>query len=200
MITCILLRHAATAGNLAGRYIGFRSDEDITREKDSDILQVSDQIRGILCDPVVISGPQRRCINTASVLFPDKNPLIADGLSEMDFGSFEGRTYDELKGLDEYRSWIGGMVDSPPGGESRDEFIRRSMRGFDDAMKLAAGGKEILIICSGGNIMAVMSSLTGRDYYDFHTGNLEGFILRFDHYDKGIHGLSYDRFGVGRNT
>ena len=47
--------------------------------------------------------------------------------------------------------------------------------------------------------MAIMSHLTGKDYYDFQTGNLEGYTLRFE-YDEGIHDLSYDRFVGGNNT
>jgi len=50
--------------------------------------------------------------------------------TEMDFGAFEGHNYQELSGDPAYQRWIdsGGTLPFPE-GESREEFIRRSVAG-----------------------------------------------------------------------
>lgn len=199
MKTCILIRHAATAGNAEKRYIGRRTDEDILDIKKAQVRRVAEDIHNIITDPFVISGPLKRCLSTVYTLLPSYDVRIEEGLSEIDFGAFEGKTYDELKDLKDYRDWISGELLAPPGGESKDEYIKRSVNAFFDSLRSAADAKELLIVCCGGNIMAIMSHLTGKDYYDFQAGNLEGYTLRFE-YDEGIHDLSYDRFVGGNNT
>ncbi len=50
----------------------------------------------------------------------------------MDFGQFEGKNYEELKDNPDYQKWIDSNGTLPfPGGEPREQFIRRSMEGFD---------------------------------------------------------------------
>ena len=43
--------------------------------------------------------------------------------------------------------------------------------------------------------MAVMSSLTKRDFYDFHTDNLDGYILEIETDGKRVLDLTFDRIG-----
>ena len=56
------------------------------------------------------------------------------------------------------------------------------------------------MICHGGNIMAVMSELTGEDYYGFYVGNLDGYVMKADVDGKRISVVSYDRIGSGTDT
>ena len=198
--TCVLIRHAATAGNVDRRYIGCGTDEDILADVNAHMRSISEHIRNILQDPFIVSGPLQRCRRTSSLLYPSQSIRIIEELSEIDFGSFEGRNYEDLNDLDEYRAWISGDLPAPPKGESRGDFIKRSIGGFYKSLSLAGEHKELLICCCGGNIMAIMSHLTRKDYYDFQVGNLEGYILRFKHNDERISDLSYDRFGGSHNT
>lgn len=50
----------------------------------------------------------------------------------MDFGAFEGHNYQELAGDPAYQRWIdsGGTLPFPE-GESREEFIRRNVAGYE---------------------------------------------------------------------
>ena len=51
---------------------------------------------------------------------------------EIDFGRFEGKNYQDLNGDPDYQRWIdSGGVTAFPGGESRDEFVKRSMAGLE---------------------------------------------------------------------
>ena len=114
----------------------------------------------------------------------------------MDFGQFEGKNYEELKDDPCYQKWIHSNGTLPfPGGESREQFIRRSMEGYDrlmyDILKRSEKntgiqtdtdpqylkcdrGTEIPVtaVAHGGlTIMAVLSSLTGGEYFDFQVKN-----------------------------
>lgn len=129
----------------------------------------------------------------------ERNPILIPEWKEMDFGQFEGKNYEELKDDPCYQKWIDSNGTLPfPGGESREQFIRRSMEGFDrmmyDILKRSeknAGiqtdtdsqylkcdrGTEIPVtaVVHGGTIMAVLSSLTGGEYFDFQVKNGEGY-------------------------
>ena len=126
------------------------------------------------------------------------NNLIPEW-KEMDFGQFEGKNYEELKDNPDYQKWIDSNGTLPfPGGEPREQFIRRSMEGFDWMMSdiliksekntRIQNGTEtqdlknnceteipVVAVVHGGTIMAVLSSLTGGEYFDFQVKNGEGY-------------------------
>ena len=87
-----------------------------------------------------------------------------------------------------------------PEGEGRDAFIKRSYEGFLDALGDRSIDETIAIVCHGGNIMSVMSRLTGEDYYDFMTETLGGYILELETDDEGISIISYHKLGAGDNS
>lgn len=62
------------------------------------------------------SSPLRRCRELAGLLHPA--PRVDARLAEIDFGDWEGRTWDEIprSQLDAWAADVGGFV--PPGGES----------------------------------------------------------------------------------
>jgi alpha-ribazole phosphatase len=113
----------------------------------------------------------------------------------MDFGAWEGKGYQDLQGDENYQRWIdsGGTLPFPE-GESREAFGQRCLEG----LRLCKNHMEVLLkdkanraqtetIClganavvHGGTIMAVMSHLTGQDYFTFQVENGWGFTLCFD--------------------
>ena len=202
MKTSILIRHAITPGNVLKKYTGRRSDEGIIMPDPEAARMIRDKIseyidRYIKGDFSVVSGPQIRSRETAALLFPGRDISTVDELCEMDLGMFEGKTYEELKDVPEYVSWLesGGLMNIP-GGEERDTFIRRSMEGFKKAIALS-NDDGVVIVCHGGNIMAVMSTLTDLDYYDCRVPNLGGYVLNIDADDEGLSVYSYDRIVCG---
>ena len=202
MKTCILIRHAITPGNVLKKYTGRRSDEGIIMPDPEAVGMIRDKTgecidRHIKGEYYVVSSPQKRSRETAALLFPKRDILAVDELCEMDLGMFEGKTYEELKDVPEYVSWLesGGLMDIP-GGEERDTFIRRSMEGFKKAIALSKD-EGLVIVCHGGNIMAIMSTLTDLDYYDCQVPNLEGYVLNIDDDNERITVYSYDRIVCG---
>lgn len=134
----ILIRHGQTPGNAEKRYIGC-TDESLSAKGRTELEMRMK--RGVY--PAAGSlylSPMRRCIQTAEILYPGQKYTMINEFREMDFGRFEGKNYAELSGDPDYQAWIdsGGLI-AFPGGESRAEFIRRSMRGFQKMMRMETG-------------------------------------------------------------
>ena len=193
MLKLYLIRHGQTPGNKLSRYIG-TTDEPLSDEGREFLKKLSYPMPEEL-----FVSPLLRCVETAEIFFPGKQLHIIEELSECDFGEFENKNYKELAGNENYQKWIDSNGTLPfPGGESREQFIRRSMEGFDrmmsDILKRSEKntgiqndtdpqylksncGTEIPVVAvvHGGTIMAVLSSLTGGEYFDFQVKNGEGY-------------------------
>ena len=198
-----LIRHGKTLGNAEKRYVGRRTDEELSEEGIKDTNEMLGSISKLIADRVdrVCSSPMKRAVQTAEILFGDYVPETIDNLVEIDFGVFEGKNYEELNGDEIYQKWIdsNGTMDIPD-GESRENFISRSDEGFCEALGEKDKDENIVIVCHGGNIMSILSRLTGDDYYDFMTETLGGYVLELETNDEGINVISYHKLRAGNNS
>lgn len=124
-----LIRHGQTKANDEGKYIG-TTDFPLS---DKGRVELYDLLDTYVYPKVerVYSSPLERCTETAEILFPDTEMVIAEDFSELHFGRFEGKTADELIDDPEYRAWLkGGMDAKPPEGESVSELCVRTYRGL----------------------------------------------------------------------
>ena len=190
------IRHGMTKANEEHRYLG-KTDEPLS---ETGIRLLQEKKKEYFSGPpeFLYTSPMKRCVQTAELLF-ERNPILIPEWKEMDFGQFEGKNYEELKDDPCYQKWIDSNGTLPfPGGESREQFIRRSMEGFDwmmsDILKkserntgIQSGTEKqylrknceieipVVAVVHGGTIMAVLSSLTGGEYFDFQVKNGEGY-------------------------
>ena len=129
-IRLTLIRHGATLSNKEGRYLG-KTDEALSPEG---IGMLKKAVTGgnYPTADLLFSGPMKRCLETAQILYPGQTPIFVPEWTEMDFGAFEGHNYQELSGDPAYQRWIdsGGTLPFPE-GESREEFIRRNVAGYE---------------------------------------------------------------------
>ena len=183
----ILLRHGLTAGNLAGRYIG-KTDDPLCEEG---IALLKNQ--GVFPDitRLYVSG-MLRARQTAALLFPNAEQVICEGLGEMDFGEYEGRSAADMENDSSYRNWVAGNCrEACPGGESMEIFADRIYKAFDriitDNIEKNNGSGEssdnrVVIVAHGGTIMAVMQQFAcqEQDYFTWHVGNGQGYRAYLD--------------------
>ena len=103
-----LIRHGKTLGNAEKRYVGRRTDEELSEEGIKDTNEMFGSISKLIADRVdrVCSSPMKRAVQTAEILFGDYVPETIDNLVEIDFGVFEGKNYEELNGDEIYQKWI----------------------------------------------------------------------------------------------
>ncbi len=193
--TVYLIRHGKTKGNLEGRYIGARTDETLCEEGRQALMRRQDELRECIKTAVsVYASPMKRAVETAEILFPGQTVKEIPELSEIDFGDFENKNYIELNGHAEYQRWIdsGGKADYPH-GEPLQAFVKRSYGGFQKVLQGMQKNHEAVavLVCHGGNIMAIMSSLTGNEYFDFQVDNAKGYHLEVEIKEEEIDLVSY---------
>ncbi len=175
-----LIRHGITQGNLDGKYIG-QTDLPLCE-------QGAQTIRSLAAMEVypnvgkVYSSPLKRCLETAEIIYPERQLMIVDELAEMDFGDFEGKKQADIAQLPEYIAWIkGGAEACPPNGEKFADFRLRCISGLDvvfsDMME-----KDITraaVVTHGGVITDLLAGYglpKGRPA-DFMCGPGEGFEI-----------------------
>ena len=180
-----LVRHALTAENTEGKYIG-QTDVDASEEGLAQVKDLMQQGEGYPVADVVISSPLKRCLQTAKLIYPNKEPVIMEDLREYDFGDFEGHTADELKDLEIFKTWISGSEpDTPvPFGESQTEFNNRICSCFVKIIEgiIKSGTDNTVIITHGGIITSLMANfaIPEAPVHEWLTPNGCGYTLRVD--------------------
>ena len=195
---CYLIRHGITEGNNALNFSGSGTDEPLSGEG----REALKEAEGVASGSMLFASPMKRALETASIMFPGVKPVVIDDLREMHFGIFEGKNHKMLDGDPEYQAWLdSGGVDAIPGGESIAGFSARTWRGFREAVSHAVkkGAESICIVAHGGTIMAIMSTLTGKDYFTFNAPNGAGYYIELEIDDAGnvTASTAYDRFCGG---
>ena len=177
-----LLRHGKTMANLTYTYSG-RQDLPVCDLGIEELLEKKQKcsypdIEGI---DVYTSG-MTRTETTLQLLYGDIPHSIEPDFMEMDFGEFEGKTYDELKDTPAYQEWISGDHEKNkcPGGESGEEMILRVIRGMDKILKK---GRDALIVCHGGVIAMLFKEYfpnSGLNWYEMQPSSGEGYTFEFE--------------------
>ena len=119
-----ILRHGITDANENGIYIG-KTDLPLS-ENGREALQEKYETHEYPKVQRVYTSPLERAVQSAEILFPDRELVIVDDLREMDFGVFENLSVDDLIELDSYKKWLkGGLDNPPPNGESLRNMMLR---------------------------------------------------------------------------
>lgn len=202
-VKCLFVRHGKTKGNLEKRYIGCRTDEPLCQEGMDELLS-STLLKGQrFCGGVFVS-PLRRCLQTADILFPQAKQILVEDFREIDFGAFEKKNYQELQHNPDYQNWLDSNGSLPfPEGEAREAFVARNIRAFKKVLMEACKdcGEEIIpFVIHGGSIMAILSELTGGDYFDYQIACGDAYLLHAVLKEEKIDVVSLDRISNRRDT
>jgi alpha-ribazole phosphatase len=123
---------------------------------------------GLLASDVVLQGaarvwssPARRCSVLAEAIGRALAvPLTFDTrLQELDFGEWEGRSWDTIPRGDLERWAESPMTFAPPGGESGAALIAR-VRDF--RAELLGDGQDCVVVSHGGPLKVLMATLRGE--------------------------------------
>ncbi|MEG1848037.1 MAG: histidine phosphatase family protein [Lachnospiraceae bacterium] len=164
-----LIRHGETQGNREHRYVG-RTDESLLPEACA-------KLKTCQMPPIerLYVSPMIRCLQTATLLYPQIRQQIVPDFRECDFGMFEYHTYPELRDQPAYQHFIDTAGRSGfPKGEDRDTFQHRCVNAFEhlrQTEKLSKG--NIAFVIHGGTIMALLDhySHPHLDYYEWQIAN-----------------------------
>lgn len=174
----VLLRHGKTAYNEQRRYQG-AADIPLSSNGKAALQKADFEPETVYVTPLI------RTAQTAQVLFPHARQIVAPGLREMDFGDFEGRTYDEMKDDAAYCAWLASGCESAcPNGERKADFCERICRAFEALVDeaLARGEEWLVIVAHGGTQMAALERFAEphQEYYSWNAPPAGGFVLSAD--------------------
>ena len=173
----IVMRHGATPGNERRQYVGILDHPLSPKGREqARAAGVIPQVERVYVTPL------RRTHETAAICFPCAQQIQVDGLQEMDFGVFAGRTADEMVNDAAYRAWVDGMCLGPcPGGESRAEVTERICRALSELLHRSAdaGESRVIVVAHGGTIMSAFGEFSidcpDRIYYEWLPDNCGGY-------------------------
>lgn len=175
-----LIRHGLTEGNDRGQYIG-RTDLPLSPEGLSQLLQMKEQFE-YPKPRKFYAAPLSRCRQTLNVLFPKCQVEDVEGLTECDFGDWEGKTVNELRSNPVFKDWVAGKQGEIPGGEAAADFQQRVMAAFEATVEtiLKSGETESVICVPGGVLMLIMTvyGLPQMEMKEWATSAGCGFCLR----------------------
>ena len=178
-----LIRHGKTEANDRGVYIG-TTDYPLSDFGRNELL---DKLERFVYPKVerVYSSPLQRCTETAEILFPDRELVIAEEFRELHFGKFEGRSAEELLHDEDYRSWMkGGMDAKPPEGESVAELSIRTYQGLHRILleMMQEELRHCALVTHGGVISNMLAcfGIPKLDPRQIQTASGEGFEIQIN--------------------
>lgn len=140
MLTLVLTRHGLTARSEPEQHLGQGIDLGLSAAGVAQAAALAARIADERFDRIV-SSPLRRAMETASAVARGR-PVEADGrLMEMDYGAWEGLTYEEIDARDAAlrARWLGDPGATPcPGGESGADVAIRARSFLVDLLAWAA--------------------------------------------------------------
>ena len=159
------LRHGETIASKTDSFCG-TSDVELTQAGEK---MAQDFALAYQSQPwtAVFSSPMRRTIATAKPLCDllTIEMQLRDGLKEIDFGEWEGKTPAEVNSEfhDEFVRWQSEPGwNSPPGGERAIDIARRSSEVIEEIEQTYPSG-NVLIVSHKATIRIMLCSLFGID-------------------------------------
>ena len=181
-----LIRHGVTKDNIEGVYCGI-TDTPLCDDGKEQLKQMKEEY-SYPGGQFLFTSPLTRCKETAEILYPDLKPIVIDGLTEYNFGEFEGKTAEELHKKDKgFERWLKGEPGvRPPFGESNEDFASRVCSSFvkivDGVIK--TGTEDLIIVTHGGVISTILSNfgLPEASVSDWMTPPGCGYTIRVSHF------------------
>lgn len=161
MTTFYLIRHATTDflnNTIVGRLAGIHLNDRGHREAEALATRVSHE-------PIrhVFSSPLERCLETANPLARKLNLEIhsSDGLNEIDYGDWTGRTLAELRNVEEWKHWnTFRSVARIPAGETMAEASAR-MVAFIEEVRRDLPDQPVAVVSHGDPLRALILHCLG---------------------------------------
>ncbi len=163
MTEIFLVRHAQTQWNVERRMQG-KCESELTSLGIEQSFLLSLKLSKVNFS-AIYSSPSIRSYKTAKILIEhrEKDIFQSDLLREIDFGSWEGRTINDIQVNDTELFFIYKNMPSAfraPGGETFGEVQERAFK-FIDSISEKHFGQKILTVTHGGLIRTVLTKLKG---------------------------------------
>ncbi|USD68020.1 histidine phosphatase family protein [Vibrio sp. SCSIO 43136] len=165
MTTIHLFRHGQTEANLEGRIQG-HLDAPLTELGIQQAIDARSKISGIEFD-VVITSPSGRAVHTADLLMNGSLTQMKThtGLMEINLGSWEGKTFEEVAQLNpkqHHNIWHQPSQFVCEGAETFAQVAERGLAALNEIVG-EHPNQTILMVSHAAWIKTIINDLLGRD-------------------------------------
>jgi alpha-ribazole phosphatase len=173
MAEVIFVRHGQAEGQDSGKVLG-STDADLNAKGREQATMLGTALGKLTWDRVIHS-PMQRVVQTMNTALPEvADPTMDRRLREINFGDWEGLTFDEIRTIDAVcaEQWLDNNSDFQfPNGEKIADFFSRIEDFAADLRKLDG---TTLIFAHGGVICHMVSHFINLNYQN-------AFSLSVDH-------------------
>lgn len=206
-ISIVLLRHGMTEANEKHLYCG-KTDVPLSEKGERMLFQKKEESSyPDLSGFKIFTSGMKRAAQTLGILYPELKGTeeeLAD-FSEINFGDFEMKSYEELKTNDGYKKWVQNMVDRKPdendfpcpNGESWLAMKKRAVKRLESLLK---NYRSFAIFTHGGIISAIMMHFfpdERKSIYEWSPDFGDGCIIRLKHGGRTL--ASYEKVPFRKN-
>jgi len=129
------------------------SNIDVSNNFELEVENLQTKLHGFKPD-LVLSSPLQRCVKLAVSKF-NIEPEINPNLKEVNYGDWEGKSWQDLN-IDKGNLWMYENINNkPPNGESFAELKKRVVNELKNIVNRSE--EKIAIVCHGGVIRSVLS-------------------------------------------
>jgi broad specificity phosphatase PhoE len=156
-----LCRHAQTASSAVDSFNG-RRELPLT-EAGREQARALGQRLATVRFAAVVRSPLGRTAETAALIAPGTTSIALDGLTEIDYGGWEGLSPEKARALDpaRYDAWERDPSDTaPPGGETAGEVAQRALGALAEIQRRFADG-PVLAVSHKATLRILGAALTG---------------------------------------
>jgi broad specificity phosphatase PhoE len=156
-----LVRHAQTASSAVDSFNG-RGDLPLTDEGREQARKLGERLKGIRFAAVARS-PLGRTKETAELVAPAAPHVVVEGLTEIDYGEWEGLSPAQARARDPqlYEAWLADPARiAPPGGETAARVAERALAGLHGIQKAFEHvGRPVLVVSHKATLRILAAAL-----------------------------------------
>jgi broad specificity phosphatase PhoE len=156
-----LCRHAQTASSAVDSFNG-RAELLLTQEGRKQATRLGMRLRSIAFDAIFCS-PLARTAETAAIALQGRDAAPIEGLTEIDYGAWEGLPPAQARALDpaRYDAWEEDPTrTAPPGGETAAQVAERATAAVEEISRRFPEGR-VLAISHKATLRILAAALTG---------------------------------------
>ena len=189
------VRHGETEQNAKKTYYG-SLDVNLNEKGVAQALKLKGKLQNIKFDKVFVSE-RLRAVETCNYIIGEakQQPVVDERINEMNFGVFEGKTYEELCAAypEEVKAWQKDWKEfCPQEGESYVMFYEKVKNFMEYLLTLEAA--NVLVVTHGGVIRTMYCYILGENldfYWKFASKNGDISLIKYKHGDLFIDSISH---------
>src|SRR3989449_7768374 len=163
MMLLYLARHAQTASSAVDSFNG-RRELPLTERGQQQARKLGQRLSAVRF-AAVYRSPLGRTAQTAALIAPMLSAQVVPGLTEIDYGEWEGLSPEQARERDRerYDAWVADpLAVSPPGGETAAQVASRALAALEEIRSRHEGSPlPVLAVSHKATLRILGAALTG---------------------------------------